>query len=301
MGMSDSDDTDRFLPPVPEFSPELVAECQRARDAMPMIFEWYKRVAMIASTCASVLHETPGARELAIRDYRIVTGLLMRCHRLMRSVLELGRRHRFGESIPVLTRSLCESAIKAAWLSTERSDDAFRRYIADGLKAELELKGDIENNIAVRGYPLVIETRMLASIASCFAPSGISDHDVRTIRKLPDMATMYEKTIGEARGIYLVVHKFGSHATHGTWVDLLHRHLMIDENGNLQIQPEDVPPDQEQLRSGAMVVLRAIEKFLEWVQLPRDVHGELWDATVQADEALRAMHFIIYAGDYEAG
>lgn len=266
-----------------------------------MIFEWYKRVAMIATTCASVLHETPGARDLAARDYRIVTGLLMRCGRLMRSVLELARHHRFGESIPVLTRSLCESAIKAAWLSTERSADAFERYIADGLKAELELKADIEKNVAARGYSLVIETRMLGSIASCFGPSGISEDHLRTIRKLPDMATMYEKAIRDARGIYLVVHKFGSHATHGTWVDLLHRHLMIDEDGQLQIQPEHVPPDQEQLRSGAMVVLRAIEKFLEWAQLPPELHAELWDATVQADEALRGMHFIIYSGDYEAG
>lgn len=299
--MNASDDADRLLPPVPEFSPELVAECQRERDALPMIFEWYKRVAVIATTCASVLHETPGAREQSIRDYRIVTALLLRCGRLMRSILELARHHRFGESIPVLTRSLCESAIKAAWLSTERSDDAFRRYIADGLKAELELKGDIEKNIAARGYPLVIETRMLASIASCFGPSGVSEQDVRTIRRLPDMATMYEKVIGEARGIYLVVHKFGSHATHGTWVDLLHRHLMMNEKGDLQIQPEHVPPDQEQLSSAAMVVLRAIEKFLEWVHLPHELHSELWHAAVEADEALRSMHFIIYAGDYEAG
>jgi Family of unknown function (DUF5677) len=292
--------SDRLLLPAPNFAPEILAECQRLRDALPIIFEWYKRVGMIASTCASILHEASGTCKIPVREYRIVTGLLMRCARLMRCVLELARHHRFGESIPVLTRSLCESAVKAGWLTTERTPDAFRRYIADGLKAELELKADIERSIAARGHPVVIETRMLASIASCFAPSGLSEADVRTTPKLPDMATMYERTIGSARGLYLVVHKLGSHATHGTWVDLILRHLMIDEQGELQIQPEHVPPDQEQLRSGAMLVLRAVEKFLDWAQLPDKIAAELREATAQADAALRDMHSIIYAGDYEA-
>jgi hypothetical protein len=300
--MSDYHQDDRLLPLAPNFSPEVVAECQRDRDAMPMIFEWYKRVAIIATTCANIIHDAPGARDRSVREYRIITGLLMRCGRLMRAVLELAQKNRFGESIPILTRSLCESAVKAAWLATENTNDAFRRYIADGLKAELELKTDIERNIAARGHSLVIETRMLASIASCFAPSGLSETDVRSTSRLPDMATMYDKTIGgDTRGTYLVVHKLGSHATHGTWVDLLLRHLMIDDSGELQLQHDLIPPEQEQLRSGAAIVLRAIGKYLEWARLPDELRVELWDATVQADKALRDMQSIIYAGDFEAG
>src|SRR6185503_18390759 len=85
-------DHDDFLPEPPTFDAALIEECRKNRYSMPMVFEWYKYVGMLASYASSLLPDAPGARDVPRRTYIILTSLLMRCSRLMRAGLELASR-----------------------------------------------------------------------------------------------------------------------------------------------------------------------------------------------------------------
>ena len=66
----------------------------------------------------------------------------------------------------IVDRCIFESGVKIIWLCTDSSQEKFTRYLADGLKTELEFKAKIDSNIAARGGDaLRIETRMLTYLS----------------------------------------------------------------------------------------------------------------------------------------
>src|SRR5437016_11665204 len=97
----------------------------------------------------------------------------------------------FGETTAIIDRCIFESAVKIIWLVNSQDKEKFRRFIADGLKTELELKDEIDSIIASRdGHQLVIEKRMLESIQRAIDSSGMSAQEIADTKKLPDLATM---------------------------------------------------------------------------------------------------------------
>lgn len=144
-------------PVIPE---SQLKQCRETGDFRPVLFEWYKYVGTVCNYYASIRQDSPALREIPAQHYVILTGLLNRCSRLMLANVVLSHQGRFGETTSIIDRCIFESSIKAIWLCTLRDQDAFVRFIADGLKSELELKREIEKNILTRNTKkMVIEER----------------------------------------------------------------------------------------------------------------------------------------------
>jgi hypothetical protein len=292
-------DHDDFLPNPPVFDPELLRACEADRFAMPLVFEWHKYVAIIAIYVASLLPDAPGARDIPRRTYVILTGLLMRCGRVMRAILELARQHRFGETVPILSRTVCESAMKLLWL-VEGGEERIDAFVADGLAAELELKGIVERNAKRRGHMQLIEERMLASIDQALHACGIAPADIKRVAKsFPNVRELYASVAPDhGDDLYVAVQKIGSHATHGTWLDLVFHYTEGPESPS-SLNYDHMPPDEDGLRMSALLVLDAAEKFLTRVSPPDEILEYVRPKIVAAREGLMTTHRIAYAGDFE--
>lgn len=107
---------------------------------------------------------------------------------------------------------------------------------------------------------------MLASISRFIEMSGLSEAEIAGTKKLPNVVAMYEQT-GGGRPLYVVVQKFGSHATHGTWLDLAVHYLAEGDDGPV-LRYDYVLPDEDSLRMTALLVLDAIFAFLDFVHPP---------------------------------
>ena len=180
------------IPDPPMFSDDQVKRCRESGDFMLMLFEWYKFVGHLCIFFALIKSESPAVRDFPPIQYSVHTGLLNRCSRLMLANLALSHNGRFGETTALLDRCIFESSVKIMWLCHKGTDDAFRRYLADGLKTEVELSAEIRGNIADReeNRVLVIERRMLNSIKRHMALAGLTEDEISAIKKMPNTAAM---------------------------------------------------------------------------------------------------------------
>jgi hypothetical protein len=293
-------DHDDFLPEPPIFDAALIEQCRQERYSMPLVFEWYKYVGILATYAASLLPDAPGARDIPPQTYTILSSLLMRCSRLMRAGLELASKHRFGEALQILSRSICESAIKSMWLTTA-DEDQIRSFIADGLAAELELHDLVERNVSRRGYVQVIEKRMLESVERAIKASGIERDKIRkTARQLPNVRQMYNAIDpNHGDGLYVVVQKIGSHATHGTWLDLLF-HYTDESTGNVALNYDHVAPDEDGMRMSALLVNEAVAKFFAVVSPPEELNAYVSPKIQAAEQGLLETLRLSYGNDFDA-
>jgi hypothetical protein len=220
-----------ILPKPPSFTEEEIRKCRETGDYAPVLFEWYKFVGSLCILVGHVKRESPALRPMAPVQFHILIGLLNRCARLMLANIALSHRGQFGETTSIIDRCIFESALKIIWLCTEHSDEKFSRYLADGLRTELEFKAKIEGNIAARnGSALPIETRMLSSIAKHIAASGLLEGEITAAKKLPDLTSMIDN-LGFDRLLYVVGQRIGSHHVHATWSSLLIHYLEEIDGG----------------------------------------------------------------------
>ena len=176
----------------------------------------------------------------------------------------LSHEGRFGETTAILDRCIFETALKVLWLCETPDPDRFRRFIADGLKTELEFKSRIQTNIDKRGgAPLPIEVRMLHSIDNYMADSGLTPSEVLETKKLPDLASIVD-TLGHDRTVYLVGQKIGSHHVHGTWPSL-RMHYLEERDGELRARDHDCATHVNQYVFIPRVVLNALSAFVTYV------------------------------------
>lgn len=292
-------DHDDFLPDPPVFDSELLRECEADRCAIPLVFEWHKYVAIIAIYVASLLPDAPGARDVPRRTYVVLTGLLMRCGRIMRAILELAKQYRYGETVPILSRTVCESAMKLLWL-IDGGEERMDAFVADGLAAELELKNVVQRNAERRGHMQIIEQRMLSSINQALEACGIPEADIRRVAKsFPNVRELYASVApGHGDDLYIAVQKIGSHATHGTWLDLVF-HYTEGPDSPSALNYDHVPPDEDGLRMSALLVLDAVEGFLTRVSPPIEIVEYVQPRIAAARGGLLAARRIAYANDFE--
>ena len=218
------------VPQPPPITQEQLERCRSSGDYRPVLFEWYKYVAILCNFYSSIRVDSAAMRPIPERHYYVLVGLLNRCTRLMLANVALSHEGRFGETTAILDRCIFESAVKLQWLCHVRDGDAFSRFIADGLKTELEFKDRIEEIIAARGgRVLEIERRILARIDSAIAESGLSEDQIRQSNKLPNLADIITDLEGD-RLLYIIGQKIGSHHVHGTWVSLRVHYLEEREN-----------------------------------------------------------------------
>ena len=253
------------IPDPPKFSDDQIRKCRKSGDFMPMLFEWYKFVGHLCIFFALIKQESPAVREFPQIQYSVLTGLLNRCSRLMLANIALSHNGRFGETTALLDRCIFESCVKVMWLCHKGTEDAFNRFLADGLKTEVELLAEIRGNIADRdgNQVLVIEQRMLKSIERHIALAGMSEEKISETKKLPNTAAMISD-LGRPRLMYVVGQRLGSHHVHGTWPSLL-MHYLEEEKGSLVLRDHDCDTHPNQFVMVPLLVLSALSAYIGFV------------------------------------
>ncbi|MBL4781847.1 MAG: hypothetical protein JKX92_06350 [Porticoccaceae bacterium] len=266
------------IPLPPEITEEDIQKCRDAGDYCPVMFEWYKYVSQIAYFYASIQLNSPAIKDIPKIHHSVLIGLLNRCSRLMLSNVTLSHEGLFGETTSIIDRSIFESAIKLSWLCTKGDIDSFNRFIAEGLKTEIEFKTKIASNIEERGGDrIAIEKRMLNSIGNYIGKSELSEDEIVNSKNLPNLAQMIE-VVGHDRLAYIVGQKIGSHHVHGTWVSLWF-HYVEEENGIIHPRGHNTPTHVNQYAYVPLVVLDAISAYINFV-------------CIEAEDA-KAMNFLI--------
>jgi hypothetical protein len=209
-----------MLPDTPVITEEDMQSCRETGDFSPVLFEWYKFVGGLCVTFANLLQDSPVVRkDIGKRDYGILIGLINRCARLILANVALSHKGNFGESTSILDRCIFESCVILSWLCNSNIGDKFERYIASGLKTELELKSEVIKSVEARnGVVLNIEKRMLHSVNECLSEAGFDDEKIKNTKCLPDLAAMLN-SLGHQRLSYTTGQRIGSHHVHGTWVE----------------------------------------------------------------------------------
>jgi hypothetical protein len=254
------------FPEPPSYSDEEIENCRKTGDFIPLLFEWYQYVGSLASSFSCVEPSSPAYRQMPRRHHHVLVGLLNRCARLMLANVALSHEGRFGETTVIVDRCIFESAVKLMWLCNSPSEDKFARFLADGLKTEIEFKGEINSRREARGSDFPIEARMLASIGKHMEAAELTEQEVQASKRLPPLSAMMSE-VGMGRLAYVISQRIGSHHIHGTWPSLLFHYLKKrDGNDELRFGPRDhdCPTDINQFMSTPTSVLRALLAYADY-------------------------------------
>lgn len=245
----------------------------------PLFFDWFRFAGNLTWFTYCLSEETEGFRDIEPNDLKILQGLLNRCSRLMLAHMRLSHEQKFGETTAILDRCIFESAIKVRWLCKSGNEgDRFRRFKADGLKKDLKLKREIEENVRSRGSSLPIEDRMLSSIENYLRMSGLTEQQALDTLKQPDLKSMMLSLGIHADLPYITMQGMGSHHVHGTWSSLLIHYLEPDfESLSLELRDHDCIADQNTYAVTAIMVLLANRDYLDFVleKTPKEVREEV--------------------------
>lgn len=254
-----------MIPDPPKIDADDMRKCRETGDYSPVLFEWYKFVAGLCVTFANLLQDTPIVRkDITKRDYGILIGLLNRSARIMLANVALSHKGGFGESTSILDRSIFESCVVLIWLCKSTEEDRFDRYIAPGLKTQIELKTQLEKAIDARGgVKLNIEARMLQSVEGCLDEAGFDENKIKLTKGLPDLASMLEY-LGQQRFVYTAGQRISSDHVHGTWVGLRNHYIELADNGVYHTKLSS-PTHVNQYVYIAYVVLDALRYFVNYV------------------------------------
>ena len=257
--------TEERLPQPPLITEDDLRKCRESGDYCPVLFEWYKYVGILCNIFACLSPESPALKCVPAEHFSVLVGLLNRAARLMHSNVALSHEGLFGETTGIIDRCIFESCVKVSWLCLKGNDEAFSRYIAEGLKTELEFKKKINENVTARGGAvLAIEKRMLASIDRYIVGSGLSEGQIDAAKKLPDLAAMIDQ-LGHDRLTYVVGQRIGSHHVHGTWPSLRMHYLEEDNSGYWLPRDHNCPTHVNQYVFVSFVVLAALDSFFTFV------------------------------------
>ena len=233
---------------------------------MPVLFEWYKFVGRVCIFFAQLQRESPAVRKISPMHFAILTGLLNRCARLMLSNVALSHNGHFGETTAILDRCIFESCLKINWLCHKGSDESFQRYLASGLKTEIEFEKEIAGITSERegSKILNIEKRMLSSIERFISASGLSRKEINKAKKLPDVSAMLRE-LDHDRLTYVIAQGMGSHHVHGTWSSLLLHYLKVNDDGSFSLRDRDCETNPDQFVMTPIDVLGAVRSFIVYL------------------------------------
>ena len=254
-----------MLPDTPTITEEDMQRCRETGDFSPVLFEWYKFVGGLCVTFANLLQNSePVRKDIGNRDYGILIGLINRCARLILANVALSHEGRFGESTSILDRCIFERCVILSWLCNSKIEDKFERYIASGLKTELELKSEVQKSVEARnGVVLNIEKRMLNSVEGCLSEAGFDEEKIQNTKGLPDLAAMLD-SLGHQRFSYTTGQRIGSHHVHGTWVGLRNHYIEIDVSGIYRTRQESETHINQYVYI-TYIVLESLSNFVNYV------------------------------------
>ncbi len=269
-----------ILPDPPSFKKEEIGSAQASGDLTPILFEYYKYVGIVVSVIGHILLESSSYRSINKLHYAILTGLLNRCARLVFSNVATCHEGQFAEATVIVDRCIFESAIKISWFCKNPNDTKFVRFLAEGLRSDLELRDHIQKKIEERhGAIMTIEDRMLRSIRNSFVAAELTAQQIAETKRLPSLADMMIE-LGLSRLDYVVGQRLGSHHVHGTWVSLLTHYLDADvENGIHNFKPKVEPcePHKNQFLHTSIVLLDCLGHYIEFAFADDDTAGRWVD------------------------
>ncbi len=204
---------------------------------------------------------------------------------------------RYGETTRLLDRSISESAIKVQWLCHKDSLERFRRYLANGIKQDLMLKKQIEQNINNRDdNVLVIEERILTSIKKVLDLSELTEEEVNNAKPLQDFASMCnDLEYGDV--LYTSVQRMGSHAVHGTWSELVFNYLE-HENGKFHPRNHEISTQDAQFIIIIHLVIDALKAFLKYATSDVPDRREILNVLNEADNQIREIQHLAWEADF---
>lgn len=210
------------LPKAVNVSNELLASLKRRREFTAVSLELYRETARVIRVVAQ--HHEPA--RLKDMDRVICCGLLVRITKFMVGVGSLMAMHpRIGEVIQALNRCQMESAINILFLLRKNDPEVFTDFVKRSLGPEREFYDQVKSDIAeAGGVATPMAERILRSIERVFEHSGV---------KLEEVSAKHQEWGGNMRAKLKEVdweqlyssYRIGSHAVHGTWVDVLMRHV----------------------------------------------------------------------------
>ena len=254
----------QMLGPPVTVTDEILQDCVTKASFSPLAFELYKEVATMMSIC-SHMHTEPGPEDPLLRNQAICAGLLVRITKFMIAVASLvSQDAERGDVVFALNRSITESSTDLRFLATKNEERHFDQFVAAGLSSERELHDVIRKNINERGGDaLPIEKRMLAAIDRVCRISGVAIEDIEP--KLHNWAGGLRNrlmALGEG-DTYPMLQRSPSSAVHGTWIDLIQRHLKAVDGGGFRPDPSWSHVDSRLLLPPGVLALHAARTYVE--------------------------------------
>jgi Family of unknown function (DUF5677) len=269
-----------------DIAPDELAACKYLGDYRPLLFERYKFIGILANSVASIHEGSAAIGNIPPIQFCVMKGLLNRIARLMLSNVTLSSQGDFGETTLIIDRCIFESAMKICWITGGDTAERTSRFLADGLKGELEFLSIVRENIKNRqGVELPLESRMMRKIANTIGASGLTESMVSSAKRLPSLADILLE-IDHTRLEYVVGMRLGSHAVHGTWPSLLSHYLAKDENGGWYPRDADSETDFNQYVNVSLFVLNAIRSWAIWAIPDETDRDKFLDPCAQAEKSI---------------
>lgn len=250
-----------YLPEAVDVTPEIIEDYVNRNRLGELTFSLYQEASGICVVCASAYVGGPDLKEALTLPQAICGGLLMRTAKFMTSVMRLASGPEHGEVIMALNRSISESVINMRFLIFKNSEDLYQRYVLSSLATEREFHDLVKGNIEKRGSALPIEENILESILYLVELSGTTIDKINP--KFQDWAGGLRQRY-EALGLsdrYVGEQRMGSHAVHGTWVDVALNHLSVVDGGFIT-EPEWSKSDGKLLGPSAYIALEGIYDYI---------------------------------------
>ena len=242
---------------------EVLKGCAKERRFDALAFELYKETATVLTVCSHSYISLQEDERPLTRNQAIGAGLLVRIVKFMIAVMDLSAEQDRGEIVLARNRCIEESAVNLRYLLMKNEEKYFDQFVRFSLGTERELYDIIQRNIADRGgKKLPIEQRMLKSIARTCEISGVPIEEIDP--KFKDWGGGVRnrlKALGQ--GDLYVSLRLGSHAIHGTWVDLWQRNLE-EKDGGFIVEPRFSRVDSRLLLPICFIVLQAGESYIDF-------------------------------------
>ena len=250
---------DSVLPDPVAITDQVLEDCRQSQDYFPVMRALYWEAGNVLIATAGLMMAQPGYLP---RDQAICVGLLVRMSKFMVAVYKLTEDKDRTEVVMALTRCILESATNLRYLLSKDDPTLFDRFVKRSLGPERELVDFIRENIRQNGgRPLVIEQRMLESIARKCELSGV---DIEDIEPRPGDwgGGLRERlrALDREKG-YVAFARMPSHAIHGDWVDLIQYHLEPKGEG-FEPRFDWWPSDGELLMGISLFALDAANHYL---------------------------------------
>ncbi|MCK4415400.1 MAG: hypothetical protein KAY32_17835 [Candidatus Eisenbacteria sp.] len=263
----DNDEAARstLFPDLPQFTEQDWQKCEGWGSYVPMLFDWYRHTGQVCATVAGLSQTSPVFMSILAVHYAILVGMLVRCSRLMLSVVALSSRDEFAETTRLIDRCIAETAITIHWLCASRDPDRFSLYLEDSVRSEAKLKNLILGRIWSReGIRFPIEERLLRQIDEVAESTQLSGNALANPRRLPSFAQRC-RDLRLPEEVYCVGYRLGSAAVHGSWVDLLEHYLVREESGDSSVKGTKNRPDETQFVATTKLVLGALAAFIQYM------------------------------------